>query len=349
MEDIRVFVSYSHEERDKVSQLCDVLRENGLTPMTDQGFAFGTGFPEQIKAYIAHAHVFLPFVTKRSSERGWVHQEIGYASALNIPVMPVTVEADPPGIIAMVHGAQLKENLEDAAKKLTRDRFEWLVCVAARSDRPPLYECAADNRMRARMFADYADGIRGIGFTGCVRQKGALTSFHIPDTHVRGRAWERRWDDGLRDRHYCQRLRNERLALQAHADAEGCRLIINPKALEDAQYSADSRLGRVEQLLAFLQDSENEHTLVVPNREVHREESVTIVGDWFSARSVSIEPGRGYQQTMFTRHAPTVRQEMEEFDEQFAELLQLNDMTEENCRERVIAQLEEMAEGLAAE
>ncbi len=57
-EALRVFISYSHQDRGLVEQVERVLRANGLDTLWDQNFEFGHGFPEQIKNFIAHAHVF---------------------------------------------------------------------------------------------------------------------------------------------------------------------------------------------------------------------------------------------------------------------------------------------------
>jgi hypothetical protein len=56
-------------------------------------------------------------------------------------------------------------------------------------------------------------------------------------------------------------------------------------------------------------------------------ESVTILGDWFYAQSVSASLGAGYRQTIFTRHAPSMQTRIDLFDREFADLL-----TEMGCR-----------------
>lgn len=81
MNTYRVFISHSHEDLEKVENIVKALKENGLTPMWDKNFRYGQGFHEQIKNFISHAHVFMPFITEAFSKRGWVHQETGYAMA----------------------------------------------------------------------------------------------------------------------------------------------------------------------------------------------------------------------------------------------------------------------------
>jgi hypothetical protein len=76
----RIFISFSHTEakllqmvREHLERIlsCEVRCSDTLRP--------GTGFNQQIKEEIARAHLFIPIITKAANERGWVHQEIGYA------------------------------------------------------------------------------------------------------------------------------------------------------------------------------------------------------------------------------------------------------------------------------
>lgn len=59
----RIFISYSHDDTDIADKVVELLKINGLDPMLDKGFAMGSGFHDQIKNYIAHAHVFMPIIT----------------------------------------------------------------------------------------------------------------------------------------------------------------------------------------------------------------------------------------------------------------------------------------------
>src|SRR5262245_24283082 len=89
MQSCRVFVSYSHEDSALAEAVVRWLESNGLTPPWDEHLIVGRGFDAQIKTFISYAHVFLPLITPSSTARGWVHQEIGYAMALRVPVLPV--------------------------------------------------------------------------------------------------------------------------------------------------------------------------------------------------------------------------------------------------------------------
>jgi hypothetical protein len=86
---MRLFISYCREDIDLASKIVSLLKDAKLEPIWDQSFACGPAFLDEVKLSIAHCYVFVPILTERSAKRGWVHEEIGYASALNIPVMPL--------------------------------------------------------------------------------------------------------------------------------------------------------------------------------------------------------------------------------------------------------------------
>ncbi len=94
---IRVFISYSHKDKDLARKVAKALDDNNIVPLWDEDLIPGSGFHEQIKDYISQSHIIMPILTELSSERIWVHQEIGYAMALHIPVLPLTTQDIIPG------------------------------------------------------------------------------------------------------------------------------------------------------------------------------------------------------------------------------------------------------------
>jgi hypothetical protein len=136
MQSYRVFVSYSHEDCDLAKAVVQVLKRNGLTPLWDENLTGGRGFDAQIKAFIAYAHVFLPLITPSSTARGWVHQEIGYAMALRVPVLPVCRERFPGEMLQMLHAVRLGDDSATFGGNLSRHVFEDLIRRAAADSRP---------------------------------------------------------------------------------------------------------------------------------------------------------------------------------------------------------------------
>lgn len=323
-EEYRVFISYSRDDRELAEKLARHLESIGIKPLWDRRLVGGEGFTEQIKSFIAHAHVFVSIVTEISIERGWVHQELGYAHALNIPVLPILVNRDPSGMVSMIQGVQVRPDGSDLAETITLLLLEQIV-ARARCEHAPLYECAPDVISRARLLAAYSNRIAAMGEHGCVRQKGALTSFNILDKHAKHPFWEKRYSEHPPGRSHYEALRNERLALEKHVHRAGCRLIVNIASMHREDLSLESRLIRVATLTRFLEAGHaNRHLSVVITNNPDPGESLTLVGDWFSAESVTRRGplSTSYLQTIFTRHAPTVRENFEAFEEEFTELLQ---------------------------
>ncbi len=342
-EKYRAFVSYSHRDQELARDIVKVLEGDdvGLEAIWDQNFAYGYGFHEQIKSFIAHAHVFVPVITATSSRRGWVHQEIGYAMALNIPVLPITLGILPGEMIQQLHAVQLGKGteIEDLQKHLSRRVFDNLI-GRYRDTSCALYECAELAEDRSRMMADYALSMLDLNKYGLVRQRGGLSSFHIPDSVISHAAWAARYRPQTRSPFHCRCLRGERLALGRHAGAEGCHIVVNPY-LEYEGLCRKAVVVRLRSLVAFLQDkAQYPKVQVAFDPEMVDPESLTIVGDWFAAESVSASGGQGYRQTIFTTHAPSMLVRMKLFDEGFSQLLSEAGWEAEESREQAIPLIE---------
>ena len=354
----RVFIAYSSDDREYVAQLDEILREVGLDPIWDRHLQAGYGFTDRIQLFIKHAHVFLPLFTPRSVSRNWVHEEVGFAHALSIPVLPVCIGVKPPpGMIEKIQAIVLEEHSGEAPDRLPEEagHVRWLerveACVREAERKPTaLYEVAPDNVSRAEKMAEYAWAVSGIGRSGCVRQKGALSSFHLPDATFRDPAWKERWGnqaERVLDEGYCKALRKERQALEGHATAGGCKLILD-FAIRFVDYGPLAFPARLRVLRAFLRQASDvivgiDRTRVRPNESI-RSESTTIVGDWFVAQSVSGVSGRGYLNTVFTRHAPVTRISINEFDEELELILRDQPGGADNSREYALWTIDQLLE-----
>lgn len=252
----RVFISYSHDDVKLAEKIVTIIDGIGLLPMWDKDFLFGQGFQEMIKDYISRSHVFLPLITKSSCERGWVHQEIGYAIALNVPVLPVTIGTLPGEMIRGLHAVQLSDDTQDMKQKLPRSVFDSL--IDSHNDTSfALYQFAELPEDRTIMMAKYAkdvlklESVIGSEAYGLVRQKGGLSSFHIPNQVLTHSVWKERYGRLRASQYHCRLQRNERLALEKHASKSGCRLIINPY-LTFNQYGPSARIIRCTGFKNFL-------------------------------------------------------------------------------------------------
>lgn len=333
----RVFISYSRQDKELVNRLEEYLeKECEVNVIWDKNLAAGTGFHEQIKDSIASAHVFMPLITKESLHRGWVHQEIGYAMALNIPVLPVTTEnLDPGGMLQIIHAVKIDEKVENLSMFFNKRTFEILL---KNSSSAPIFLCAHLPEERTRMISEYSDKISNIGEFGIVRQKGGLSSFHIPDDCIQKTIWNERYLPEIKSEYHKRLQRGERIALEKHAKNAGYKIIISPEYVIKGR---DSRAvaARFETLIKFLEkDAFNPSVIAIQNEETSRE-SLTIVGDWFLAESVSFKKGDGFTNTFFTRDTFEIGRRTEDFECELEELLEQREWTPENSREKAIEEL----------
>lgn len=323
----RVFVSYSREDHEIARRIVSHLETIELRPMWDANLTWGR-FAEQIKDGISFAHAFLPLLTESSTKRPWVHQEIGYAVALNVPVLPLAIGQLPLGMIQGLHALGLNPDLHDLEKQLSAAEMERVIGPAQKGSFAT-FDCAELPEDRATMLAGYANRVIALGEHGRVRQRGALSSFCLPDKPLTHPIWDEREGDTKRSDYYRKLQRAERRSLEQHARESGCDLIINPH-LTLKHSGPRGRKARLQTLAEFLEGMPDEKVRVAVSRNIRG--NLLIVGDWFAAESLSARPGVGYFQTVCTRHAPTVLDRIERFDEEFEYLLKTSDLGNASSR-----------------
>ncbi len=356
---IRVFISYTRGDQAFVLKLVDYLEQVGFQPSWDRELKAGEGFSPQLRDFISQSHVFIPFVTENSNQRGWVQQEIGYALALNIPILPIAIGTDPVGIISSMEAVRLDRDLppslapvgrdqmtaalshENLARRLPTSRFQDLVTKAASHDEATPCHFVWDNESRIRLLGNYAEMVKAYGHFGMVRQKTGLTSFCTMDLHPHHLYWLLRYGgEHGREHHHLEMICKERNELLEHVRQKGCRLIIHTDQ-DYSQYGPASKLARLAGLIDFLENPPHAEVHVALNVSPATGDSLTLVGDWFSATSVPIRVGPGHRQTVFSMHAPSARKLAKSFDKEFESLLQAHHLQERDSRDYAIAQLRE--------
>lgn len=325
---IRIFISYSHDDVRVVNEITEFMqREERLWPVFDAHLPAGQPFRRQIKRFIEHAHVFAPVVTKTSIRAGWVHQEIGYAVALHIPVMPIALGGLPPGqFIAGIQAIALSENRGEWGAQLNANTFERLVRSYQDSTLAQFY-CAESLEERTLMLVNLANEATNLWPApsfGTVRQKAALSSFHIPDKVVSHPVWRDRIGDVPRTPYQNRLMRKERIALEKHARGAGCKLIVDPcltfeNFSKDPETCARIKKVRLQALLDFLKSFDDDLVEIAVSPRLKEHDNVTIVGDWFYAESITPSAETGYRQTVYTKHAPSILEKIDEFDKEFRE------------------------------
>jgi hypothetical protein len=357
----RVFISYSRKDRKQKATLTRVLKKNNLCPISDSEFRFGHGFHDQIRKFIAHSYIFMPLVSKSSNKKGWVHEEIGYAMAHNIPVLPIVIEENalPPDMIkefqAIISNLktkkseELKKEKDKLNKKLTWDLINDLLNPTADESKRPLYECAYFHLDRTKMLVEYSSVVSNLFSRQpkLFRQSGGLSSFHIPDSSTEGEEFKLRYFGGNeRVDALNQKLRDERIILEKFARDWGFKIIIDlDLKFEESEENVSLiiRKSRLTTLLRFFEGlpmtpcEKGGKFEVIIDQNLDKRRNVIIVGDLFMAESLAGYQGHGLKQTMFTRHAPSIKKQIEVFDSRFEELkeMQSGDTSVEHAKTEI--------------
>ncbi len=197
-----------------------------------------------------------------------------------------------------------------------------------------------------------------------LRQRTGFGSFSIPDAGVDSPAWMTRDHNRYHTQHERRLLRRERQVMEDYMQCFGCDLIIDPRipigagsapentggqtAPDSAAASGDPRAGdpqfkhsplrtafRIRLLADFVEHHLDDDKLrvVIPKQKGAITTNLVIVGDWFATEAVVPHyRGGGYERTMFTRHAPTVLNMIDRFEQDFRDCLDGADSTAEAVR-----------------
>jgi hypothetical protein len=334
---IRVFISYSQKDLELVKKLVKILEEEGIMVLWAGSLRGGKEYHDQLKVFIEHAHIFIPVISSLSG--GWVHQEIGYAIGLHIPVYPVLLEdVKPIGWIENIHSIRLSEFDSVLKEQLS---YELLSSLLNENPLPALFQRAALVEERASLMKTYSDKVCRMNKFGIVRQKGGLSSFHIPNKRIEHQDWTTRYSPGTRSLHHKELQLGERKSLQQHADKEGCKLIVNPEYAIDGK-STLAAITRIKTMIEFLEAMPDEKAVIAIQTKKTNIESLTMVGDWFLAESVSFKEGDGFTNTFFTRNALEIAKRIQTFDEEIGDLMDQTGVTIKNSRVKAIEELNQI-------
>jgi len=339
----RVFVSYSRSDERRAARVRAYLSALGARPMSDVDLPAGQPFTEEIKSKIAHAHVFMPLLTTHSGERPWVHQEIGYAMGLGVPILPLALGALPEGLAEQLHAVTLSPDLENLGDRLRAADLQALVSRAQETS-CAAFQSAEELHERTRLLVSYARSARRLGGAGRVRQRLAFSSFSLPNKRITHPDWDKREGIHKRSPEVRELLRQEREVMEEHAREAGCDLILDPSVSAD-RHGPEATAVRLRILVDFLKSIPDDKVVVVTQRgEIQG--SLIMIDDWFVAEAVVPHYGLNYTQTIFTRHAATCLSKMQKFDRLLKELLSDSGLRPEHSRVAAIETLEEMMEGL---
>lgn len=350
----RVFISYSRDERELAQRVRAHLEEIGAKPMSDADILKGASFTGEIRFKISCAHVFIPILTSNSKSRPWVHQEIGYAMGLGVPILPLALDELPQGMAEQIQAVRVNPDLGDLPERLKRNTLENVVS-RARKAASAMHECASLLYDRTRMIVDYAQSVleQTDGAGGRVRQRMAFSSFSIPNRMTKHLLWDQRDGSERRGQEVREGLLLERRMMEEHAHRQGVSLILDPyvsaetRRMSDGgvqlKYDRKATVARLRILVNFLESMPDDKVIVVFQRGMI-EGSIIMVGDWFAAEAVVPHYKTGYKQTTFTRHAPTILSRLDEFDRDLQQTLRDSNLTPMESRRAAIETIQQIIE-----
>jgi hypothetical protein len=340
-EKIRIFISYCHEDRAFAKRTATVLGSLGLLAIWDDKLSAGCRFRDELRDLISCAQVFLVLLTRESAARPWVLQETGYAAALNIPIVPVSITSPPEGLIGDLHAVRVHADWSDLEGQLSQVQWAKLRSVSDQGPQPVLATLARSPLDRTKLLGQYSRRVELLGKKGMVRQRAGFSSFSIPTEATMDDAWAQ--FDGKRPRppDYHEQQREERLALELHAQSAGCKLIISP-TLNVQIIGSDACIARLQNLRRFI-DSLTGDQIQVVSRLRSFGPNVTILGDWWVAESLVPSP-YGYANGTFTWHAGTVTRFAREFDEEFGTICKQKGIVPARSREIALQEIDRAIE-----
>jgi hypothetical protein len=313
MPDYRFFISYQREDQDKAQGVFDALKTAGHCPFLDVVDATpGVSITKQLQTYISRAHFLVLIVTHDPiRQSAWVQQELGYALACNVPVVPILFGSASRDLFAMIAGTCSLPVPDDAQLATVLGQQNWNHIWRARQNRErAIFEFETASYRRPLLLADAASEIQK-GY-GCVvlRQRSALTSFSLP-TSLDDPNWKTVEDRHEYAKHWL--LCQERIAVE-DASSE-CRLIIDPEYFPHG-YSAAVQKAKLNTFRDYLAKAKDNKVRVVI-RGFTPAEGLTILGNHWVLQSAAVGPCEAKRQTLSTWHAWTVEEYCKHFDEEF--------------------------------
>lgn len=89
----KIFLSYSFQDRDWVSQFVNVLQENGINAWFDmESIKFGDSIHDAIADALRESNVMVLILSERSVRSPWIFFELGAAVADKKRIIPIVID-----------------------------------------------------------------------------------------------------------------------------------------------------------------------------------------------------------------------------------------------------------------
>ena len=98
-----IFLSHKVEVKEEVQALKEGLEFYGVEAFVAHADIFpGTEWQKEILDALDHMDAFVPILTEGFRDSEWTDQEVGYAIAADVPIIPLRIDLDPYGFHGQV-------------------------------------------------------------------------------------------------------------------------------------------------------------------------------------------------------------------------------------------------------
>ena len=98
---LRVFISHTHDVKRKAKQLGDDLKHEGMTTFVAHEDIYPSKeWQQEVTKALSTMQVFIALLTEQFKFSNWCGQEVGFAFAREVKIIPVRLGIDPYGFIA---------------------------------------------------------------------------------------------------------------------------------------------------------------------------------------------------------------------------------------------------------
>ena len=100
-----IFLSHKVEVKEEVQALKEGLEFYGVEAFVAHADIFpGTEWQKEILDALDHMDAFVPILTEGFRDSEWTDQEVGYAIAADVPIIPLRIDLDPYGFMGKYQG-----------------------------------------------------------------------------------------------------------------------------------------------------------------------------------------------------------------------------------------------------
>jgi len=116
---IRIFLSYSHKDKNLSGELKKKLERNGFeTFMAHEDIEPSKKWEEEIIRNLKKCDIFIPIISKNFKESKWTDQETGIAFAEDKLIIPINIGLVPYGFIGKYQALKYDENISHTCEKI---------------------------------------------------------------------------------------------------------------------------------------------------------------------------------------------------------------------------------------